>query len=72
MQVAALPTDVTVKSLIVNLSQAKVEFGRRSAVRKLGLFGPAAEAAVPILQELLDDPALKYVVELALKRINGK
>ena len=54
------------------LRQAEKVTERRSAVRKLEFFGPAAKAAVPALQELLDDPALKYSAEAALKKINGK
>ncbi len=68
---AALPTDVTVESLLVTLGQAEEVSERRSAIWKLGLFGSAAQAAVPALQELLDDPVLKFVAENTLKKING-
>ena len=72
LQVAAMPKDVTVESLTIALRQAEGVFERRSAARTLGLFGPAAKPAVPILLELLDDPALKYAAKMALKRINDK
>ncbi|MCZ6860888.1 MAG: tetratricopeptide repeat protein, partial [Alphaproteobacteria bacterium] len=72
LQIAALPKDVTVESLIVTLGQADEISERRSAAWTLGLFGPAAKAAAPILQELLDDPALKFGAKAALKKINGK
>jgi TolB-like protein/class 3 adenylate cyclase/Flp pilus assembly protein TadD len=71
LEIAALPTDVTVESLLVILRQAEEVSARRSAARTLGLFGPAAKAAVPALQELLDDPVLKFAAESALKKING-
>ncbi len=71
LEIAALPKDVTVESLIVTLGQVVEISERESAARTLGLFGPAAKAAVPILQELLDDPALKYAAKRALKKING-
>jgi TolB-like protein/thioredoxin-like negative regulator of GroEL len=72
LEIAALPSDVTVESLMTTLGQTKDESEWRSAVWTLGQFGPAAKAAVPAIQELLDDPKLKFVAELALKKINGK
>jgi tetratricopeptide (TPR) repeat protein len=72
LRAAALPTDVTVESLLLTLRQAEELSERQSAARTLGLFGPAAKSAVPALQELLDDPALKNAAEAALKKINGK
>ncbi len=72
LEIAALPSDVTVESLMATLGQTEDESERRSAVWTLGQFGPAAKAAVPALQELVDDPKLKIVTELALKKINGK
>jgi TolB-like protein/lipopolysaccharide biosynthesis regulator YciM len=72
LEVAALPSDVTVESLMATLGQTEDESERRSAVWTLGQFGPAAKAAVPAIQELLDDTRLKFVAELALKKINGK
>ncbi|MEE8531531.1 MAG: tetratricopeptide repeat protein, partial [Hyphomicrobium sp.] len=72
LEIAALPQDVTVESLIMILGQVDEISERRSAARTLGLFGPAAKAAVPILQELLDDPALEYFAKAALEKINGK
>ncbi len=72
LEVAALPNDVTVESLLLTLRQTDNAFERRSAVWTLGQFGPAAKSAVPAIQELLDDPKLKFVAELALKKINGK
>ena len=73
LEIAALPSDVTVESLVADSSvKLKIQSERRSAVWTLGQFGPAAKAAVPAIQELLDDPKLKFVAELALKKINGK
>ena len=72
LKIAALPKDVTVESLIVALGQVDEVSEPRSAARTLGFFGPAAKAAVPVLQELLDDPALKYAAKTALKKINGE
>ena len=72
LEIAALPSDVTVESLLQTLRQTENQFERRSAVWTLGQFGPAAKAAVPAIQELLDDPRLKFVAEPALKKINGK
>ena len=72
VEIAALPKDVTVESLIVTLGQVDEITERWSAVETLGFFGPAAKAAVPILQELLDDPVLSYEAKAALKKINGK
>ncbi len=72
LDIAALPKDVTVESLIATLGQVDEISERRSAARTLGLFGSAAKAAVPILQELLDDPTLKYAAKTALKKINGE
>ncbi|MCH7889066.1 MAG: tetratricopeptide repeat protein [Proteobacteria bacterium] len=71
LEIAALPSDVTVASLLLTLRRAKDPFERRSAVWTLGQFGPAAKAAVPAIQELLDDTKLKFVAEFALKKING-
>ena len=71
LEIAALPTDVTVESLVVTLSQAEEVSERRIAAWTLGLFGPAAKTAVPALQELLDDPVLSYTAKAALKKING-
>ncbi len=65
-----LPLDVTVESLMVTLDQADEFSERASAARTLGLFGPAAKAAVPILQKLLDDPDLKYRAKIALMKIS--
>ena len=72
LDIAALPEDVTVESLIATLGQVDEIFERGSAARTLGVFGPAAKAAVPILQELLDDPALKNAAKAALKKINDE
>ena len=72
LEIAALPSDVTVESLMTTLGQTEDESERRSAVWTLGQFGPAAKAAVPAIQELLDDTKLKFVAEFALKKINGK
>ena len=72
LQIAVLPSDVTVESLVVTLGQAEEESQRRNAVWMLGNFGPAAKAAVPTLQELLDDPALSYAAKAALKKITVK
>jgi TolB-like protein/class 3 adenylate cyclase/thioredoxin-like negative regulator of GroEL len=72
LKIAALPSDITVESLGVTLSQTENVLKRRSAVRTLGLFGPAAKAAVPALQDLLDDPDLSYAAREALKKINGE
>ena len=72
LQIAALPSDVTVESLVVTLGQAEEESQRRNAVWMLGNFGPAAKAAVPTLQELLDDPALSCAAKAALKKITVK
>jgi hypothetical protein len=71
LQVAALPTDVTVESLLVTLRQENEESERRLAIDTLALFGPAAGAAVPALQELLDDPAFIFPANRALKKITG-
>jgi len=72
LEVATLPSDVTVESLLLTLRQTEDAFERRSAVWTLGQFGPAAKSAVPAIQELLDDTKLKFVAERALKKINGK
>jgi hypothetical protein len=69
LEVAALPSDVTVESLLLILRQTEDAFERRSAIWRLGQFGPAAKAAVPDLQELLGDPKSKFVAEFALKKI---
>jgi hypothetical protein len=53
------------------LRQSEKMIERRSAVRKLGILGPAAKPAVPALQALLDDPTMKNTVERALERIIG-
>jgi TolB-like protein/class 3 adenylate cyclase len=71
LEIAALPSDVTVKSLMETLRQSEKMIERRSAVRKLGILGPAAKPAVPALQALLDDPTMKNTVERALERIIG-
>jgi adenylate cyclase len=69
--IAALPAHVTVESLLVTLRQDEEVSERRSAISKLGHFGPAAQAAVPALQKLLDDPDLGSPAKAALKKING-
>jgi TolB-like protein/class 3 adenylate cyclase/Flp pilus assembly protein TadD len=71
LHIAALPSDVTVESLVAALRQVNEESDRRSMVWTLGQFGPAAKAAVPILRELLDDPGLKFAAERALRKISG-
>jgi len=71
LQVAALPTDVTVESLLLTLRKSKKVIERRAAARTLGTFGPAAKSAVPALQELLDDPGWKSLAENVLEKING-
>jgi tetratricopeptide (TPR) repeat protein len=70
LQIAALPTEVTVESLLVTLRQENEESDRRLAIETLGIFGTAARAAVPALEELLDDPGLAYSAKNALKKIN--
>jgi TolB-like protein/class 3 adenylate cyclase/thioredoxin-like negative regulator of GroEL len=72
LEIAALPSDVTVESLMVTLRQSEKVIERRSAARKLGIFGPAAKPAVPALQALLDDPTMKNTVERVLEKIIGK
>ncbi len=52
LKYAALPLGITVSSLIDTLSN-DIEIERREAIKKLGLFGSAAEPAVPALIELL-------------------
>lgn len=54
LQLAALPSNVTVTSLIADLKRSGPD-GQLSAVRALGWFGPAAAAAVPDLIEALDN-----------------
>jgi TolB-like protein/thioredoxin-like negative regulator of GroEL len=71
LQIAALPQDITVESLMVTLGQGN-KSERRTAARTLRHFGPAAKAAVPLLKEYLDDPDLKFEARAALKKINGK
>jgi TolB-like protein/Flp pilus assembly protein TadD len=45
---------------------------RVQAAESLGRIGPAAKAAVPALEKALRDPAMNYVAEQALARINGE
>jgi TolB-like protein len=70
LQVAALPTEVTVESLLVTLRQENEESDRRLAIETLGIFGTAASVAVPALEKLLDDPGLAFSAKNALKKIN--
>jgi adenylate cyclase len=54
VQLAALPLNVTVSSLMAELKQAD-PVGRQIAIKRLGWFGSAAAEAVPNLVALLDD-----------------
>jgi Tfp pilus assembly protein PilF len=72
LRAAALPTDVTVESLLLTLRQAEELSERKSAAVTLGFFGPAAISAVPAIQELLDDPDWKTVAENVLEKITDK
>ena len=51
--------------------QDKEESERRLAIDTLALFGTAARAAAPALEELLDDPGLEFAAKNALKKINN-
>jgi tetratricopeptide (TPR) repeat protein len=70
VEVAALPLDVTVPSLIVTLNEGRF-FARLHAVKTLGQFGPFAEDAVLALMEVLADEneAMRREAVLSLGRI---
>ncbi len=54
---------------VAALETSAVTLGKFGAAPR---FTAAAKAAVPAIQELLDDTKSKFVAELALKKINGK
>ena len=65
IEIAALPAGVTVETLAATLRQSDEVYNRRSAARKLGRFGPAAEAAVPALVAALGDESRWVSVQAA-------
>ena len=68
LRLAALPLEVTVSTLVAEL-KGQNALNRQFAARRLGWFGPLANAAVPALIEaLMDDYARKDAVE-ALRKI---
>jgi adenylate cyclase len=54
LRVAVLPLDVTIASLISDL-KITTWIARANVARTLGLFGPTAATAVPVLIEALGD-----------------
>lgn len=71
LRLAALPLEVTVSTLVTEL-KGEDPIRRQFAARRLGWFGPSADAAVPALIEALDDDyARKNAVE-ALGKIGTK
>jgi YD repeat-containing protein len=71
LRLAALPLEVTVSSLVIEL-KGENALNRQFAARRLGWFGPLAEAAVPpLIEALSDDYARKDAVE-ALRKIGPK
>ncbi len=57
VNLALLPQDVTIEALVETLKNGNVG-ERRVAARKIGLFGPLANDAVPALIEALKDENL--------------
>jgi TolB-like protein/class 3 adenylate cyclase/Flp pilus assembly protein TadD len=70
VQVAALPLDITVSSLMAELKQAD-PIGRQIAIKRLGWFGSAAAETVPILVTLLDDNIARTEAVKALGKIGA-
>jgi tetratricopeptide (TPR) repeat protein len=70
VQVAALPLDITVASLVAELKQAD-PFRRLIAVQRLGWFGSAAAEAVPTLVTLLDDDIARTEAVKTLGKIGA-
>jgi TolB-like protein/HEAT repeat protein len=58
LEIAILPMDITVASLLRESQQGK-PLQRVQAVRKLGLFGSMAAEAVPALIDMLNDEAVR-------------
>jgi adenylate cyclase len=71
LRVAALPLDITVASLLVELDGSNF-FGRQFATKRLGWFGPAAAQAVPALIEALRDKNLRKEAIVALGKIGSQ
>lgn len=70
LNIAVLPLDITVDSLLLEIQQ-QGESVRLKAIRKIGLFGPLAVDAVPALINLLNDevPSVRKGAIAALGRI---
>ncbi len=68
VRVAALPLDVTVSSLTVELKRSDPA-SRQIAAKRLGWFGPNAAEAVPALVMLLEDGGVREEAVQSLRKI---
>jgi hypothetical protein len=70
LSIASVPLNITVDSLLLEMQQQD-ESVRLEALRKIGIFGPWAVDAVPVLMDLLNDegPGVRRAAIIALGEI---